>query len=200
MSAVRGRQETIAATMWVDPGGVSGVCVAYYSIDRLMAREGASWESIVDWHAVNISGPDNRQLDEIGEIYLEMMAEVGRRNPAVGGQKTIIVTVGCEDFVVREFNSSRDFLKPVRLTAALERMWYEEGLGDPLFPQGAGGGAFVPTSMVYRQEPGDAKSVVTNERLKAWGFWTKGPDHARDATRHMLLHLRRMAQSGGTAR
>ena len=187
------RQESIGGTLWVDPGGVSGVCVAYYSLDRLIARQGASWEAIVDWKAVNVRGSDNQQLDEIWGLYEEMVGEVGKRNPAFGRRKENVVTVGCEDFVVRQFNASRDFLKPVRLTAALERMWYEEGLGEP----GALG------SQVYRQSPGDAMSAVTNERLKAWGFWTKGrdgEDHARDATCHMLLHLRRMAKTKGAWR
>lgn len=38
-----------------------------------------------------------------------------------------------------------------------------------------------------------AKTTVTDERLKRWGFWTKGSDHARDATRHLLTYLRRYA-------
>jgi len=38
-----------------------------------------------------------------------------------------------------------------------------------------------------------AKTTVTNERLKRWGLWTKGSEHARDATRHLVTYVRRLA-------
>lgn len=190
-------------TMWVDPGGVSGLCVAYVDLERLRAG-GASWEAVEEWSAVNVHGSDNQQLDEIDEAFQDMRDRVlalnglglglERRTVAVMESRSRswrgFVTVGCEDFVVRQFNASRDFLKPVRLTAALERMWFKAGLGEPV----AGGGS--EASRVFRQSPGDAMGAVTNDRLKAWGFWTKGregEDHARDATRHMLLHVRKIA-------
>lgn len=191
-------------TLWVDPGGVSGLCVAYVDLERLRAG-GASWEAVEEWSAVNVHGSDNEQLDRILEAYQEMCDRVlGLNGLALEKREGLssagrvefmqkrsrswrqMVSVGCEDFVVRQFNASRDFLKPVRLTAALERRWFEDGLGEP----GAG------LSRVFRQSPGDAMGAVTNDRLKAWGFWTKGrdgEDHARDATRHMLLHVRKIA-------
>ena len=39
------------------------------------------------------------------------------------------------------------------------------------------------------QSPGEAKSFADDRKLKAWDFWTKGVDHPRDATRHLLLYL-----------
>jgi hypothetical protein len=39
------------------------------------------------------------------------------------------------------------------------------------------------------QTPADAKRLGTDARLKALGWWTPGQDHARDATRHLLLAL-----------
>ena len=39
------------------------------------------------------------------------------------------------------------------------------------------------------QTPADAKSFATDEKLRALGWWTPGPDHARDASRHLLLAL-----------
>lgn len=43
------------------------------------------------------------------------------------------------------------------------------------------------------QTPAEAKSYATDERLKSWGVWTPGKDHARDATRHLLAAVSRMA-------
>ena len=39
------------------------------------------------------------------------------------------------------------------------------------------------------QPPSDAKHFADDRKLKAMGMWTKGLDHPRDATRHMLLYL-----------
>lgn len=41
------------------------------------------------------------------------------------------------------------------------------------------------------QSASDAKSTVTNERLKRWDLWTRGMEHGRDATRHAGLWVRR---------
>lgn len=39
------------------------------------------------------------------------------------------------------------------------------------------------------QSPNEAKSFGTDAKLKAMGWWTVGSDHARDATRHLILKL-----------
>lgn len=38
------------------------------------------------------------------------------------------------------------------------------------------------------QQPGDAKKLVTDARLKQLGLYRPGQDHARDAARHLVLH------------
>jgi hypothetical protein len=83
--------------------------------------------------------------------------------------------VGMEDFIVRQFNQSYEFLSPVRLTAALDYALWLMGIQS------------------YRQQPSEAKSTVTDERLKLWGFYEKSGAqvHARDADRHCLTFLRK---------
>ena len=39
------------------------------------------------------------------------------------------------------------------------------------------------------QTPADAKSFCDNDKLRALGWWTRGADHSRDATRHLVLYL-----------
>lgn len=39
------------------------------------------------------------------------------------------------------------------------------------------------------QLPVDAKRMFTDERLKAFGWWATGEEHARDALRHLGLYL-----------
>lgn len=42
--------------------------------------------------------------------------------------------------------------------------------------------------------PSESKSYATNDRLKRWGLWTIGQEHARDAARLIALHLARMRE------
>lgn len=37
------------------------------------------------------------------------------------------------------------------------------------------------------QSPSEAMNFIDDKKLKRLGYWTPGPDHARDATRHLLL-------------
>jgi hypothetical protein len=50
--------------------------------------------------------------------------------------------------------------------------------------------------VLLRQSPNDAKNVINDGRLRIWNMYTPGPDHARDATRHVLLWLRKMKAAG----
>lgn len=42
---------------------------------------------------------------------------------------------------------------------------------------------------VGKQTPAEAKSFSNDGKLKAMGWWTVGTDHARDASRHLMLYL-----------
>lgn len=107
-------------------------------------------------------------VDDSSEAYaVEQMLDVVRQWPGCA--------VGSEDFIVRQFNQGRDFLSPVRLKAALDYALWRMGIQQ------------------FRQQPSEAKSTVTDERLKAWGFYdAKGAlRHARDADRHVITFLRK---------
>ena len=84
--------------------------------------------------------------------------------------KSVII----EDFILRLGTKDRQLLAPVRLAARLEDRLYSSGFGGEI---------------VY-QTPSDAKSIVTDDRLKHWGLWHVGSPHIRDAWRHMIKYLR----------
>lgn len=49
------------------------------------------------------------------------------------------------------------------------------------------------------QSPSDAKSFVSNERLRNIGWWNSGGStHARDADRHVLLYFARVGWYNGS--
>jgi hypothetical protein len=85
------------------------------------------------------------------------------------------VVLGSEGFTLRMQSTDPRLLEPVRFNAVLEdRLW----------------GSGVPVEI---QSPSDAKSTITDARLRLWGLWKPGAEHGRDAQRHGLLFLRRFA-------
>jgi hypothetical protein len=85
-----------------------------------------------------------------------------------------IVVIGCEGFSLEMLTRDYWLLEPVRFLAVLE---------DRL----EGTGVTVAVQM-----PND-RTVITDDRLKAWGVWKPGAEHARDAQRHALRFLRSFA-------
>lgn len=92
-----------------------------------------------------------------------------------------------EDFILRtnRREMNRELLSPVRITAKIEHHLWRNG------------------RKMWLQAPSQAKSLGTDDRLKAWGVYTSegGLGHARDADRHAMLFMRRcMGQKGSVTR
>ena len=83
--------------------------------------------------------------------------------------------IAIEDFILREMTKGRTLLSPVRLTAILRFNLWQLGVLDS----------------VVMQQPADAKSTITDKRMRDWGLWNKGMPHVNDAIRHLVLALRR---------
>lgn len=81
---------------------------------------------------------------------------------------------GVEDFHLRQMAVD---LAPVRITAM-----FEMGLARDL-----------PGRSYMKQQPSLAKTTVTDDRLREYGFWPAlvGMEHARDAVKHNITWLRR---------
>lgn len=118
-----------------------------------------------------IVGDENDIVDEMLGLVREAWSHW--RFDEGSGDVLMIVT---EDFVLREMNSSRALLAPVRINAMFGRELRSRGLG------------------LIRQSPSDAKSVCTNERLRSWNVYSSSSgEHARDAQRHGILGMRKWA-------
>jgi hypothetical protein len=164
---------TLERYVAVDPGVATGVVVVdlvagwrerdLYSELRSqfqLERDNPQWQRCRVWE---LHGDESAQIDEICAVIF------GRKGGAIPASAVI-----CEDFVLRERTKSRDLLAPVRLAAMLQDRLY----------CGSFRGEFV------LQTPSDAKSIVTDERLKSWGLWHEGSLHIRDAWRHLIKYLR----------
>lgn len=162
-------------TLWIDPGGTSGVCVMWIHPGRFLDHKVPLIRTVLAWETMFLHGSEDDQVSAV----VDMIRELG------GGSG---LTIGSESFVVRTLNMDESFLSPVRITAALRhRMW--NGIRD--FD------GEVRRRALFKQSPADAKTAVTDERLRVWDLWTPGPDHARDATRHAILHLRKVRSGPG---
>lgn len=65
-----------------------------------------------------------------------------------------------------------------------------ENLGTIKYDAGYGSNKFVDEGWLVWQMPSMAMTDVTNERMKRWGAWVSGSEHARDAMRHLLSFLK----------
>lgn len=83
-----------------------------------------------------------------------------------------------EDFILREDTKDRSLLSPVRIAARVEQLLYRDNKEFD--------------TVWTLQSASDAKSTCTDERMKSWGLWQPGKPHATDATRHVIVALRRI--------
>jgi hypothetical protein len=84
-------------------------------------------------------------------------------------------TLVIEDFQLRTQNGDRETLSPSRLRLAFEAEEILHGVGR------------VP----FLQQPSDAMTTATDERLKRANLYFAGMPHATDAARHAALFFRR---------
>lgn len=143
----------------LDPGGTTGWSVMCVHPLSLVDNALSVLDNITYWQQGEFTGTEWSHVQEI-----ETLVDVWQN-----------ASIVIEDFILQQFNQSRDLLSPVRLTAAIEYELWKDSRHS------------------FRQTPAAAKTTCTDERLRQWGYYKSagGEGHARDATRHALLFLRR---------
>jgi hypothetical protein len=131
------------------------------------------WRSsgkVIAWAETLITHDEDQQvLDLLG--FLEVLAGEGRTDVLV------------ENFTVHSVKKEASFLSPVRIGRSFRfAVLLVKWSGKYLYPV-----------EIYMVEPSEMASM-DDARLKHLGFFTPGPDHRRDATRHVLMHLKRVRQ------
>jgi hypothetical protein len=115
---------------------------------------------------------------ETARKILELGVRFNQRTNEVSyGQVKSISHVLIEDFLLRERSRARNLLSPVRLTSQIVTEFHQS--------------SSIEASLHF-QQPADALKTVTDEVLKDHGVYTIGKRHARDATRHLLLFMRKV--------
>ncbi|AXH49791.1 RuvC-like resolvase [Gordonia phage Pleakley] len=167
-----------------DPGGTTGWSIMRLDIERLFDKKTRPHEMITQWWHGEIdcgAMSGNAGSSALAQGYDLGESETGEAAGVFLCERLIHLGGGIprsavviEDFILRTQTQARDALSPVRITAALQQLLWE--------------GKDVTT---YKQQPSEAKTTCTDDRLKQWGFWTPGSRHARDADRHAILFVRK---------
>lgn len=156
------------AVTTIDPGGVTGICTVWYWREGLLSPSIPVQKCMMAWEASCLYGEENEQT-------LAALRWISERS-LVG------MDVAIEDFILQSAIKGRELLSPVRIGHKLDyQLWRGIRCADETKR------TFKPTW----QSANDAKNVVNDARLKQYAMYTPGPDHARDATRHAILWLRR---------
>lgn len=152
------------AVFAVDPGGTSGYAQAVLR-SRTSTRQTLLRASRKRaWSAGETRGDWVDQAWELFELYLGFRY---RAHIELGIAVEDIHLV-IEEFELRQRNVE---LSPVQIAAGLEVS------------------ARVLAGSIEYQSASQAMTFATSDRLRDWGVWTVGSEHARDATRHLALRV-----------
>lgn|SRR6185295_7609768 len=174
-----------AVSMWFDPGETTGWSIMQVHPEALADPTIKILENIESWSHGQIDCGATR--GNAGVSAAEASEDEFGNGVSISGEAAGVheclelvdvwpgTMVGIEDFVVRRYDQSRAFLSPVRVTAGIDY------------------GLYLRFMSSFRQQPSEAKTTVTDARLKAWNFYrSEGSQvHARDADRHNLTFLRK---------
>lgn len=169
----------------LDPGGTTGWTILTCDPRALLPEGPSVLRSVQRWYIGqvdcgstkgNLGNSPYAGISTAGESAgAAVLGRLARNWPGAA----IVV----ESFILRQFSKDQDLLSPQRITAKFEQYLWLDGRD------------------YFTQQPSEAKTSATDERLREWGFYTSegGLRHARDATRHALTFLRRASQPGRKA-
>lgn len=168
------RAYSIAA---IDPGvttGVAWACVGRKEL-RDLGAHGALLSAMNHgrWQGQDIRGANDHE--RASNIFKWLVMRDINTDVKTKGVLSAVGVVVVEDFVRREDTTDPSLLAPVRIMERLFQEWENED------------------RVVLKQQPSQAKAVVTDHRMKDWGLWSKGSRHVRDANRHLVILLRNLA-------
>jgi gp68 len=167
------------AIIGVDPGVTTGVAIATLQRKEIGSLTDVFVEMGQLSYGFSGNGFDIIESASAEEGEAKVAAEIAQlvRTAVLHGSRVVLVI---EDFVVRRFDSSREFLSPVRITARIQQELFNDTICQGV--------------TVAMQSPSDAKQTCTDERMKKWGIQPKTHKdrHGLDAARHCVLFIRKL--------
>lgn len=167
------------AIIGVDPGVTTGVAIATLQRKEIGSLADVFVEMGQLSYGFSGNGFDIIESASAEEGEAKVAAEIAQlvRTAVLHGSRVVLVI---EDFVVRRFDSNREFLSPVRITARIQQELFNDTICQGV--------------TVAMQSPSDAKQTCTDERMKKWGIQPKTHKdrHGLDAARHCVLFIRKL--------
>jgi gp68 len=167
------------AIIGVDPGVTTGVAIATLQRKEIDSLADVFVEMGQLSYGFSGNGFDIIESASAEEGEAKVATEIAQlvRTAVLHGSRVVLVI---EDFVVRRFDSSREFLSPVRITARIQQELFNDTICQGV--------------TVAMQSPSDAKQTCTDERMKKWGIQPKTHKdrHGLDAARHCVLFIRKL--------
>ena len=151
---------SVISVFAIDPGGTTGWCLVPDARLDQVPHSDAQLEII----ATQVGGDEHQQV-----VDLYRLINVARKNY---GNVAVVI----EDFVPRVLNQQRWFLSPVRITAGLTQLLWQDRI------------------RWGTQSASLAKTTITDDHLRQCNQWLPGKPHANDAIRHGLTYIRRVRQ------
>jgi hypothetical protein len=155
--------------MGVDPGVTTGWAIGWFDRDSIFGNSPlfpAGEEGCREIIYGQFVGNEDRQADDLIDKAIENNVDV----------------MVIEDFELRKLLKSRELLSPVRIGHKISYGMY--------IINARGSRADRPLRIEW-QLPALAMSTATDERLKLWGVYHRGQQHARDGVRHVVTFARR---------
>ena len=163
----------------IDPGVTTGVAVASLRGKEVGSLADVFLEMGQLSYGFSGNGTDIIASASAEEGEAKVATEIAKlvRTAVLHGSRVVLVI---EDFVVRRFDSSREFLSPVRITARIQQELFNDTICEGV--------------TVVMQSPSDAKQTCADERMKKWGIQPKTHKdrHGLDAARHCVLFIRKL--------
>lgn len=152
-----------------DPGGTIGWSVMEITFDALNDQNLSRTEKVTGWwHGQLRSDDEDVEMPE--PVSIEVCTAIIENSLALADD----IAVVSEDYQIRSARTDKQTISPIRLLAGLEQNVWSMG------------------RRIQKQMPSE-KSGATDERLKNWGFYSPGSQHARDADRHALIFMAKLA-------
>lgn len=171
-----------------DPGVTTGWAALRLDLGMLVAegfsalalRSGGGRETdLLAWDTGTFRGGDGACAEQM----LGLVRGVWEEGEFAAGPDSDVMGIAQEDFILRMLSSDRDLLSPVRINAVFDH------IARP-----------VPVPR-RKQQPSDAKNVVSDDRLRRMNLGRPGwTEHEKDALRHAILLARSLCEPAFLAR
>lgn len=146
-----------------DPGGTSGIAAGYITPSSTLKQ---TLLTATRLRSIEVTGDYMEQGQAIAECMI-------RFDRAARDRGCVNIHFAFEDFILRRRQAGG-------ATGNLTSCWV------------AAAATALAGFDVHWQQPSEAKSFASNDRLKLWGLYTVGSEHERDAWRHFAVRANRV--------